>query len=60
MDQSLRRGEFIPSLSRLIDRGFCKGLPTGKLRDYEDIPKTTADRGKDVTFPGHVLWNNLT
>ena len=59
MDQTLRRGEFKPSPSRLIDRGFCKGLPTGKLRDYEDIPKTTSNRGKDVTLPGHVLWINL-
>lgn len=59
MDQTLRRGEFRPSPSRLIDRGFCKGLPTGKLRDYEDIPKTASNRGKDVTLPGHVLWINL-
>ena len=60
MDQTLRRGEFRPSPSRLIDRGFCKGLLTGKLRDYEGIPKTASDRGKDVSLPGHVLWNNLT
>ena len=60
MDQTLRRDEFRPSPSRLIDRGFCKGLHTGKLRDYEDIPKIASDRGKDVSFPGHVLWNNLT
>ena len=59
MDQTLRRDEFRPSPSRLIDRGFCKGLPTGKLRDYEDIPKTASDRGKDITFPGHVLWISL-
>ena len=59
MDQTLRRGEFRLSLSRPRNRGFCKGLPTGKLRDYEDIPKNTSDRGKYVTFPGHVLWINL-
>ena len=59
MDQTLRSGEFRPSPSRLIDRGFCKGLPIGKLRDCEDIPKTASDRGKDVSLPCHVLWINL-
>ena len=59
MDQTLRRGEFRPSPSRPRNRGFCKGLPTGKLRDYEDIPKTASNRGKDVILPGHVLWINL-
>lgn len=59
VDQTIRRDEFRPSPSRLIDRGFCKCLPTSKLRDYEDIPKITSDRGKDVTLPGHVLWINL-
>ena len=59
MDQTLRRGEFKPSPSRLIDPGFCKGLPIGKLRFYEDIPKTASNRGKDVTLLGHVLLINL-
>ena len=59
MDQTLRRGGFRLSPSRLIDRGFCKGLPTGKFRDYEYIPKTASNRGKDVTLPSHVLWINL-
>ena len=59
MDQSLRRGEFRLSPSRPRNRDFCKGLPTGKLRDYEDIPKTVSDRGQNVTFPSHILWNNI-
>ena len=59
MDQTLRRGEFGLSPSRPRNHGFCKDLPTGKLRDYEDIPMTASDRGKDVTFPGDVLWINL-
>ena len=52
-------GEFRLSPSRPGNRGFCKGLPIGKLRDYKDIPKITSDRGKNVTFLGHVLCNNL-